>query len=72
MEVCEPGQGGNAAAISNTFMCLGEPPRLARAPERESLILILKWKRRGAPSGLDRASKRDKGAPVRASRIGSG
>ena len=35
MGVCEPGQGGNAAAISNTFMCLGEPPRLspASAPE---------------------------------------
>ena len=30
MGVCEPGQGGNAAAISNTFMCLGEPPRLSR------------------------------------------
>jgi hypothetical protein len=32
MEVCEPGQGGNAAAINNTFMCLGEPPRLSRIP----------------------------------------
>ncbi len=32
MGVCEPGQGGNAAAISNTFMCLGEPPRLSRPP----------------------------------------
>ena len=32
MGVCEPGQGGNAAAISNTFMCLGEPPRLSPAP----------------------------------------
>ena len=31
MGVCEPGQGGNAAAISNTFMCLGEPPRLSPA-----------------------------------------
>ena len=30
MGVCEPGQGGNAAAINNTFMCLGEPPRLSR------------------------------------------
>ena len=37
MGVCEPGQGGNAAAISNTFMCLGEPPRLSRAPA-EGLI----------------------------------
>ncbi len=34
MGVCEPGQGGNAAAISNTFMCLGEPPRLSPAPAR--------------------------------------
>ena len=32
MGVCEPGQGGNAAAINNTFMCLGEPPRLSRTP----------------------------------------
>ena len=32
MGVCEPGQGGNAAAISNTFMCPGEPPRLSRPP----------------------------------------
>ena len=32
MGVCEPGQGGNAAAISNTFMCPGEPPRLSPAP----------------------------------------
>jgi hypothetical protein len=32
MGVCEPGQGGNAAAINNTFMCLGEPPRLSLAP----------------------------------------
>lgn len=32
MGVCEPGQGGNAAAISNTFMCPGEPPRLSSAP----------------------------------------
>ena len=36
MGVCEPGQGGNAAAISNTFMCLGEPPRLSPASARES------------------------------------
>ena len=32
MGACEPGQGGNAAAISNTFMCPGEPPRLSPAP----------------------------------------
>ena len=32
MGVCEPGQGGNAAAINNTFMCAGEPPRLTRPP----------------------------------------
>ena len=32
MGACEPGQGGNAAAISNTFMCLGEPPRLSPSP----------------------------------------
>ena len=32
MGVCEPGQGGNAAAISITFMCAGEPPRLSQAP----------------------------------------
>ncbi len=32
MGVCEPGQGGNSAAISNTFMCLGEPPRFSRTP----------------------------------------
>ncbi len=36
MGVCEPGQGGNAAAISNTFMCLGEPPRLSPAPVSEA------------------------------------
>jgi hypothetical protein len=36
MGVCEPGQGGNAAAISNTFMCLGEPPRLSLVPAWES------------------------------------
>ena len=30
MGVCEPGQGGNAAAISNAFMCAGEPPRLSQ------------------------------------------
>ena len=36
MGVCEPGQGGNAAAISNTFMCLGEPPRLSPISARES------------------------------------
>jgi hypothetical protein len=35
MGVCEPGQGGNAAAISNTFMCLGEPPRLSPASATE-------------------------------------
>ena len=34
MGVCEPGQGGNAAAISNTFMCLGEPPRLSPTPAK--------------------------------------
>jgi hypothetical protein len=37
MGVCEPGQGGNAAAISNTFMCLGEPPRLSPTPAKISL-----------------------------------
>jgi hypothetical protein len=36
MGVCEPGQGGNAAAISNTLMCLGEPPRLSPVPAWES------------------------------------
>ena len=32
MGACEPGQGGNAAAISIAFMCPGEPPRLSPAP----------------------------------------
>jgi hypothetical protein len=41
MGVCEPGQGGNAAAISNTFMCLGEPPRLSPAPA------MLMWRGEG-------------------------
>ncbi len=36
MGVCEPGQGGNAAAINNTFMCLGEPPRFSRTSAAES------------------------------------
>lgn len=27
MAACEPGQGGNAAAINNAFMCPGAPPR---------------------------------------------
>ena len=34
MGVCEPGQGGNAAAISNAFMCAGEPPRLSQTSPR--------------------------------------
>jgi DNA polymerase III subunit gamma/tau len=38
MGVCEPGQGGNAAAINNTFMCLGEPPRLSRTPAWNSCL----------------------------------
>jgi hypothetical protein len=70
MGVCEPGQGGNAAAISNTFMCLGEPPRLSRVPVQE--VFDLKSERRGAASGLDKAPKQEKGAPMRASRIGLG
>src|SRR5262245_51745232 len=36
MGVCEPGQGGNAAAINNTLMCLGVPPRLTLAPRGEA------------------------------------
>ena len=32
MGACEPGQGGNAAAISIAFMCPGAPPRLSPAP----------------------------------------
>ena len=60
MNVCEPGQGGNAAAISNTFMCLGEPPRLSRAPVP---VFDRKSERRCARSGLDKASKRDNKAP---------
>jgi hypothetical protein len=36
MGVCEPGQDGNGAAISITFMCLGEPPRLSPAPASSS------------------------------------
>jgi len=39
MGVCEPGQGGNAAAISNTFMCPGEPPRLSSAPLRTETLV---------------------------------
>ncbi len=27
MAACEPGQGGNAAAINNAIMCPGAPPR---------------------------------------------
>ncbi len=52
MGVCEPGQGGNAAAISNTFMCLGEPPRLSPTPADDSET---GWKL-DRPSG---ASRRD-------------
>src|SRR3954447_16911620 len=37
MGACEPGQGGNAAAISIAFMCAGEPPRLTPAPARPIL-----------------------------------
>ncbi len=37
MGVCEPGQGGNAAAINNTFMCPGEPPRLSPALAKRGL-----------------------------------
>lgn len=32
MGACEPGQGGNAAAISIASMCPGAPPRLSQAP----------------------------------------
>lgn len=32
MDTCEPGQGGNAAAISNVFMRAGCPPRLSQLP----------------------------------------
>src|SRR5215212_909489 len=32
MGACEPGQGGNAAAISIAFMCPGAPPRLSPTP----------------------------------------
>src|SRR5690348_13722125 len=34
MGACEPGQGGNAAAISITPMCAGAPPRLTPTPAR--------------------------------------
>lgn len=30
MVACEPGQGGNTAAINIVIMCLGAPPRLTR------------------------------------------
>lgn len=30
MVACEPGQGGNTAAINIAIMCLGAPPRLTR------------------------------------------
>ena len=41
MGACEPGQGGNAAAINNTFMCPGEPPRLSLAPAGKAATGLL-------------------------------
>lgn len=40
MGACEPGQGGNAAAISIAFMCPGEPPRLTPPPAEPYLSPI--------------------------------
>src|SRR5579883_3190030 len=54
MGVCEPGQGGNAAAINNTFMCLGEPPRLTLAPARAAALAASDGTMAGEDSGRTR------------------
>ena len=57
MGACEPGQGGNAAAISITFMCPGEPPRLSPTPVRAAAIAGRPdRRRRNHASGRDRPS----------------
>ena len=60
MGACEPGQGGNAAAISIAFMCPGEPPRLSPPPAARAV---------GSADVLDRADRpsRPQGPTERAS-----
>ena len=51
MGTCEPGQGGNAAAINIVFMCLGEPPRLSSFPARLARLTEPPIMKRIAPLG---------------------
>jgi hypothetical protein len=50
---CEPGQGGNAAAISKPFMCPGAPPRPSTPPASHFLVPVGRRRRKGRGLSAD-------------------
>ena len=65
MGACEPGQGGNAAAISIAFMCPGAPPRLSPTPSTARPALDRAVEALPSPEGpTERASCPDPEGPI--------